>query len=81
MPKHVSANSNRTRVVHRDKREDVDKILVELDPNPKKSRSHASIEVHETGLGIRGDIVMTTTRTPAVKEDPAQLTFAAVLGK
>ena len=56
------------------------RILVEVDPNPRKIRKHAAIVVHETGLGLRGEIVVANT-TVAVEEDPAQLTFVSVLGK
>ena len=55
-------------------------ILVELDPNPRKSRKHAAIIVHEIGLGLRGERVVIKV-SAVVVEDPAQLTFVSILGK
>lgn len=80
MPKRIFNISNSTGVVCRDKREELDKIFVEVDPNPRKSRKHAPIIVHEIGLGLRGKVVI--AKTPVViAEDPAQLTFVSILGK
>jgi hypothetical protein len=83
MPKSIFDTSNPTKVVRRDKREALDKMLVEVNPNPDKNKKHASVEVHEVGLGMRGNMKITTMCTTllATKEDPAQLTFVTVLGK
>lgn len=80
MPKKLFDTSSPTKVVRRDKREALDKMFVEVDPDPRKNKKHATVEVHETGLGMRGGIVINTHTPVAKEEDTAQLTFVKVLG-